>query len=870
MGKIGVSQDLSPGEREREMEAMVEGQSGGRFEDPAMAAASTSSDPAALPDPFDDRPRFEGFQFIGFLSFRKLSLVPLPDDEISASSPVARDDACAHVLLKASSPKKVRGSRLRILDPWKGVELLPPPEANDDRLLLESCRQVLNSHWLFFARASYENTGEASVRMDVYLSADLWKHRRELAFDSKSNMKRLFLRLQGRHGRDEVEDRADDILARARRDVGEKGILASVFTKLPRHTDLVSRNFLIGQQSNVLPEVYDKPGLWVLPSSALHKIVQHLDSSSLGNLAATCRHLHSVCCIQVPGLKLQLYQHQKTALFWMLGREGNQQAVSLSPGSREHKTGDGFGFWVDLFDGKVTFEAPDSHPDCRGGFLCDEPGMGKTVTAISLILRTKSLLPRPPHGCHPVFSCEGSKQGLYETEKRGPGGLRMNEDVVTKNRRSRRNRKSVQPWSAPPAPSAPSTQAGGKAEAEAAMAPSAGDGQQRELPDKPVNWVQCDACKKWRVVGESMSLATSVQWLCKMSDDPELQRLGCEVPEDAAGAASGSVAIKSLGFIRMEGGAGRPTRQGQSAKFEEDNVQFFISVLKTRKDLWKNVASAVNFLSTHWDCQRQLKSPGGIQVPSGRREPEDYGMYFEKIGLSRLSASTPHTWIQPKWVGEGLAFDHEALKFAIRDLSQFQIEVERVFLSCATLVVVPAHLVQQWCSQLDKCCEEGELRIHVFDERDKELEAHELAWNFDVVITTFNVLSVEWTVRAENSSLMRVHWLRMILDEGHSLGSSLGITNKLQMACCIKAERRWIMTGTPTPDTVAQGAAHLLPLLKFLHEPQFGLQPTMWQPVVQRPLEAGREEGARSLVKCLSRLMIHAQKADLESIPPCR
>ena len=78
------------------------------------------------------------------------------------------------------------------------------------------------------------------------------------------------------------------------------------------------------------------------------------------------------------------------------------------------------------------------------------------------------------------------------------------------------------------------------------------------------------------------------------------------------------------------------------------------------------------------------------------------------------------------------------------------------------------------------------------------------------------------------------------------------------------------MTGTPTPDTVAQGAAHLLPLLKFLHEPQFGLQPTMWQPVVQRPLEAGREEGARSLVKCLSRLMIHAQKADLESIPPCR
>ena len=36
---------------------------------------------------------------------------------------------------------------------------------------------------------------------------------------------------------------------------------------------------------------------------------------------------------------------------------------------------------------------------------------------------------------------------------------------------------------------------------------------------------------------------------------------------------------------------------------------------------------------------------------------------------------------------------------------------------------------------------------------------------------------------------MQVHWLRVVLDEGHMLGASLAITNKLQMACALRADR---------------------------------------------------------------------------------
>ncbi len=44
-----------------------------------------------------------------------------------------------------------------------------------------------------------------------------------------------------------------------------------------------------------------------------------------------------------------------------------------------------------------------------------------------------------------------------------------------------------------------------------------------------------------------------------------------------------------------------------------------------------------------------------------------------------------------------------------------------------------------------------------------------------------------------------------------------------QVACQLLAERRWIMTGTPTPNSASgsSGVAHLQPLLAFLHHDVF-------------------------------------------------
>lgn len=74
-----------------------------------------------------------------------------------------------------------------------------------------------------------------------------------------------------------------------------------------------------------------------------------------------------------------------------------------------------------------------------------------------------------------------------------------------------------------------------------------------------------------------------------------------------------------------------------------------------------------------------------------------------------------------------------------------------------------------------------------------------------------------------------MHWLRLILDEGHTLGA-LAATNKMTCAANLRAERRWVMTGTPTPGTSpASDVRHLLPLLQILRLQPYASNQPLWR-----------------------------------------
>ena len=221
---------------------------------------------------------------------------------------------------------------------------------------------------------------------------------------------------------------------------------------------------------------------------------------------------------------------------------------------------------------------------------------------------------------------------------------------------------------------------------------------------------------------------------------------------------------------------------------------------------------------------------------------------------------------------------------------------KHLLLSPATLVVAPPTLLNHWEMQLHKAGHDAQ-RVWSYCRRDSSKSGYALppgglpalAWQYDVVLTTREGLSHGHRA----ASLLAVHWLRIVVDEGHIVG---GVnTARFARLCALSAERRWIMTGkgcvvlhtgknkhtTGTPTPGLHGAASrdqrcdpqhnharlkqeldaLTQHLQFLHVPDA-------EHVVGDPgLLRWETTAHRALVRLLGRVMIRASKADVQELP---
>jgi hypothetical protein len=188
----------------------------------------------------------------------------------------------------------------------------------------------------------------------------------------------------------------------------------------------------------------------------------------------------------------------------------------------------------------------------------------------------------------------------------------------------------------------------------------------------------------------------------------------------------------------------------------------------------------------------------------------------------------------------------------------------KLVLCSGTLIVVPPNLLHQWQEEIRKHVRKGALKVLVMDSETKEkrkikrLETDEDDMDlrsvlpsatelltYDIIIFTRRRFEQEIRdgtdvngrrlthgaplacncsyigssrvrdCRCTNekdiysSSLMKLHWLRIIVDEGHTF--SAGDTNAVLVTKQLQAERRWAVSGTPAKDLVGVEVVHTDP-----------------------------------------------------------
>ncbi|KAF1956883.1 hypothetical protein CC80DRAFT_471150 [Byssothecium circinans] len=155
-----------------------------------------------------------------------------------------------------------------------------------------------------------------------------------------------------------------------------------------------------------------------------------------------------------------------------------------------------------------------------------------------------------------------------------------------------------------------------------------------------------------------------------------------------------------------------------------------------------------------------------------------------------------------------------------------------------TLVVAPLALIKQWEAEIaDKVSKSHSLKVlvHHGSSRTKSIEKLK---TYDVVITTYQVLSSEHKACGEGVDGLKkgcfgVHWYRVMLDEAHTIKNR---NAQMTKACYdLKSHYRWCLTGTPMQNNLDE----LQSLIKFLR-----IQPycdiSNWKESITGPMKNGR------------------------------
>jgi len=142
--------------------------------------------------------------------------------------------------------------------------------------------------------------------------------------------------------------------------------------------------------------------------------------------------------------------------------------------------------------------------------------------------------------------------------------------------------------------------------------------------------------------------------------------------------------------------------------------------------------------------------------------------------------------------------------------------------STCTLIVVPASVIGQWELEIKE--KTTGLRYYVYHGPNREKSAKLLS-RYHIVLTTFPTMASDLPKEDErryvDTPLAKIRFDRIILDEGHVIRNEK--TNTANAACQINANHRWVVTGTPIHNKLAD----MHSLVKFIRLTPFD-DPKLW------------------------------------------
>ncbi|XP_038045118.1 helicase-like transcription factor, partial [Patiria miniata] len=524
-----------------------------------------------------------------------------------------------------------------------------------------------------------------------------------------------------------------------------------------------------------------------------------------------------------------LYPHQKQALNWMCARENSDD---LPP------------FWKSQgrsFLNTVTnFINPTRPPTVRGGILADEMGLGKTLEMIALILTNfqggQPLAVPNPESTQDVEcldsdsdsdACDGNATTVTEKEV-------LESALVVQNTQSKLEtelEKSVEPV----------------------------------VIDDPVVVVETGQIPQLRkddtIILESVP---DNEVVIVLDDEEEKEKVEEPAPEPEVQIVTGSA--------RPKRASKKPVRyvfSGSDAELESDEeVPKKKSKTKSKKDevrtprasqegdeeegSQKVVLKSKAAAKPKEPKKTQQKKKGGAKA-KGKVLPDMQLPSLPKLptlpGLGQHVPAVASTCTVTTCDGPLAALQPQPLTGTSSHGSRFAPKGPR-----PTLILCPLSVISNWLNQFEEHVRpDVDLNVYTHYGADRA-KSHTKLVSEDVVITTYNTLAHEYKTKKGNSPLHKVEWLRIVLDEGHIIRNPSALQTKAVLD--LKAQRKWILTGTPIQNSIKD----LWALISFLGLEPFKSNKMWWQRTIVRPINQGDKAAVARISQLMEQLALRRTK----------